>query len=61
MESSKVLGEAIKADLGETLVIALDRNGKFYFAGTTSDIGKIILMLEIAKADMVAAAVEETL
>ncbi len=40
------------------VILGLDENGKLVFGGSTSDNGKIMIMLEAAKLEVVKATLE---
>jgi len=48
IEPDRIL-EAAKGNLRDLLIIAFDKDGKEYIAGSSGDLGEVLLMLEYAK------------
>ena len=52
MPAEKILNAAISQNLGEALVVGWRENGDLYFAGTTSNVAEVLLLLEMAKKEI---------
>lgn len=54
IDPAKVLTAAAEAGLESAIVIGWDSQSRLYLASSTSEIGGIILLLELAKRELLA-------
>lgn len=59
LPAEKVLDAAREQNLKDAIVIGSCENDDLYFAGTTSDVGRVILLLELAKQQLLESLAEE--
>lgn len=50
----RVFAAALEAKLQDAVVLGIDPNGTLYFAGTTSNAGDILMLLEVAKRELLS-------
>lgn len=56
LDPDRVLEGAKAVDFDDVLVIGLDADSKLYMAGSTGDIGHMLLIVEMAKARIMRIA-----
>lgn len=55
LNSTQVLEAAISANLGPLVIVGRNPDGEFYFASTSTNMGKLLVLLEGAKRIVVDA------
>jgi len=53
IEAVNVINESVGEELKVALVLGRTHDDEFYFASTTPDMGKILILLERAKRDII--------
>lgn len=54
--SDRILKSAIDENIENVIVLGRDPEGRLYFAASSGDVAEILLMLEVAKRDLLDEA-----